>query len=81
MNRDHALLWIDALRSGKYKKGRGSLYAQGRYCALGVLDVVTSGAPRTLRNVSQYGIMVRNNERNYDFNRMADHIEQNWESL
>lgn len=31
--------WVTALRSGKYKQGRGQLYdrATGKYCVLGVL--------------------------------------------
>jgi hypothetical protein len=29
--------WIEALRSGKYKQGRGKLCEKGEYCCLGVL--------------------------------------------
>ncbi len=29
--------WVGALRSGKYKQGRGYLRYQDRYCCLGVL--------------------------------------------
>ena len=34
--------WIKALRSGKYKQGRGTYYNRqtGRYCCLGVLAAV-----------------------------------------
>ena len=30
-------LWVDALRSGKYSQGRGSLHYEDSYCCLGVL--------------------------------------------
>lgn len=36
MNREHVQLWIDALRSGKYKKLRNALHRDDRFCALGV---------------------------------------------
>jgi hypothetical protein len=29
-------LWVDALRSGEYKQGKGYLNEAGRYCCLGV---------------------------------------------
>ncbi len=33
--------WIDALRSGKYEQGRGSLHPGDKYCCLGVIcDVI-----------------------------------------
>lgn len=33
--------WLEALRSGKYEQGRGSLCYDGKHCCLGVLqDVV-----------------------------------------
>lgn len=32
-----AKAWVKALRSGKYKQGKGSLFENGRYCCLGVL--------------------------------------------
>lgn len=30
--------WSDALRSGDYEQGKGYLYANGKYCCLGVLQ-------------------------------------------
>jgi len=30
-------LWVEALRSGKYRQGKGYLNNNGRYCCLGVL--------------------------------------------
>lgn len=32
-----AKAWVKALRSGKYKQGKGALFENGRYCCLGVL--------------------------------------------
>ncbi|MDE1971255.1 MAG: hypothetical protein KGI50_06815 [Patescibacteria group bacterium] len=32
--------WIDALRSGKYKKGKKFLCSHGHYCCLGVACVI-----------------------------------------
>lgn len=39
MNREIALQWVDALKSGKYQQGTGTLRAQhdDKYCCLGVL--------------------------------------------
>lgn len=38
MKKDIKKLWVKALRSGKYKQGRGELKTvKGRYCCLGVL--------------------------------------------
>lgn len=41
-NRTNIRLWVDALRSGKFTQGRGVLYDRnlGRYCCLGVANVV-----------------------------------------
>ena len=36
MNEDLRQLWIDALSSGKYKKGIGYLRLKDKYCCLGV---------------------------------------------
>ena len=30
--------WVDALRSGKYEQGKLSLFKDGKYCCLGVLQ-------------------------------------------
>jgi hypothetical protein len=32
--------WVDALRSGQYKQGRGCLRYEDRYCCLGVLAAI-----------------------------------------
>ena len=37
MNQEIKKKWVDALRSGKYKQGRGRLKASGKFCCLGVL--------------------------------------------
>lgn len=35
--------WVAALRSGKYKQGKGTLLAGGKYCCLGVLCEIVNG--------------------------------------
>lgn len=37
MNKKQAQKWIDALRSGEYKQGKGTLQNKLGYCCLGVL--------------------------------------------
>lgn len=41
--------WVDALRSGKYKKTRGTLYERGAYCVLGVAGAVAGYETGALR--------------------------------
>lgn len=36
-NIEHIRLWVDALRSGKYKQGSGYLRQGDKYCCLGVV--------------------------------------------
>ncbi len=41
MNPEIKAAWLEALRSGRYKQGRGSLRENDEYCCLGVLcDIV-----------------------------------------
>lgn len=40
MKKAHALKWIKALRSGKYKQTTGVLRSDQGYCCLGVLDQI-----------------------------------------
>lgn len=37
MKKDIADKWVGALRSGKYKQGRGALHRGDKFCCLGVL--------------------------------------------
>lgn len=37
--------WVEALRSGRYRQGKGSLRAEGAYCCLGVLCDVVGEVP------------------------------------
>jgi len=37
MKQDIAKIWVEALRSGKYKQGKEFLLANNKYCCLGVL--------------------------------------------
>ncbi len=36
--------WLPALRGGQYQQGKSLLHSDGRYCCLGVLHEVCSGA-------------------------------------
>lgn len=36
VNRDAIRKWVDALRSGEYEQGTGTLHPDGQYCCLGV---------------------------------------------
>lgn len=36
LNRENIRLWVDALRSGDFVQGKGSLAQDGKYCCLGV---------------------------------------------
>lgn len=45
MNPKYKASWVRALRSGKFRQGRGELYRCGKRCCLGVLCEI-SGVPR-----------------------------------
>lgn len=52
--------WLDALRSGKYAQGEGYLAVDGKYCCLGVLQMVVDGkvemqAPSLASFLPSYG--------------------------
>lgn len=57
--------WVDALRSGKYKQGKGMLYngSNDSYCCLGVaaevcgLDMVLHGEHAAIPNIRTQEIM------------------------
>lgn len=36
--------WVAALRSGEHEQGENFLYAEGRYCCLGVLHLLVTGS-------------------------------------
>lgn len=54
--------WINALRSGDYHKGRGSLKHEEKYCCLGVLDDIfpsmclKGGSSSFLSNYKKIGL-------------------------
>lgn len=56
-NKKRVQLWVDALRSGKYKQARGRLETSGgEYCCLGVAcDVAIANGIDIDRQVSKYG--------------------------
>ena len=37
MNKEWKQKWVEALRSGKYEQGQGTLKSNNKYCCLGVL--------------------------------------------
>lgn len=44
MDRQIAMKWVEALRSGEYKQGKGNLKQDGNFCCLGVLcDISKQG--------------------------------------
>lgn len=63
MNKDIAMKWVFALRSGKYTQGRGALKNKyGAYCCLGVLcDISALGSWDGLEGFSST-YTVRNEE-------------------
>ena len=46
-------LWVKALRSGKYNKGKGALSYQGSFCCLGVLCEVMKEQGFPLRTIEE----------------------------
>lgn len=44
MNKQIKKVWIDALRSGKYKQGKEAMYEDGTHCCLGVLAEIYATA-------------------------------------
>ncbi len=58
MKPDIKAQWLEALRSGKYKQGRGMLYREGKYCVIGVLKFAV--AANSVDNVL-HGLYGRNN--------------------
>lgn len=45
MDKDIKKLWVDALRSGKYKQGKNLLKKEDCFCCLGVLCEISDKAP------------------------------------
>ena len=39
--------WLNALRSGEYEQGSGRLECDGKYCCLGVLQMIADGEVET----------------------------------
>lgn len=56
MNKDIADKWVEALRSGKYKQGRGLLKGEVGFCCLGVLCDISnlSTSERDDMNLNTY---------------------------
>ena len=47
MNPEMKAKWVEALRSGEYKQGKGALRREGMFCCLGVLCDLHSKETRT----------------------------------
>ncbi len=58
MNKEIAEKWVAALRSGKYKQGRGALNKNDSFCCLGVLCDIseTSNWRRFVDGVCAYSV-------------------------
>lgn len=55
MKLDVAKKWVKALRSGKYKQGRGALCEDEKYCCLGVLcEVAIKDGVKLKKEDSEY---------------------------
>lgn len=83
--------WTAALRSGKYKQGKGWLYKDDKYCCLGVYadlnDIATEIGGNELAYlpalewekldmpIKQSNLSALNDGREFTFNQIADVIE------
>ena len=80
--------WVEALRSGEYKQGLGVLQVGGRFCCLGVLEMVADGnvecsampSPEWLRNHGVLALDLQlvsmNDTLGSSFREIADYIEK-----
>lgn len=57
--------WIAALRSGEYKKGKGALLSNGKYCCLGVLTNLWCKETGRKWKMDKYGYGFIGSEDNY----------------
>lgn len=61
MNQEVKKLWVDALRSGEYQQGKGSLRNDNKYCCLGVLCdlAVSSGVCKCRSGIFPGNVLYR----------------------
>ncbi len=93
MNKELAMKWCAALRSGKYKQGKKKLKHAGRYCCLGVLSEI-EGTKILARDETYNGdslktgvgvfnnggrCLAKINDSGITFPEIADIIERHWE--
>ena len=87
MDKNFKTKWVEALRSGKYNKGIGNLYQDGRYCCIGVAYLlfdpafnicVTSEAAKIIGlEPNERDVLVDMNDyQDKSFAEIADYIEQ-----
>lgn len=55
MKKDIAKKWVEALRSGKYVQGKGTLINDGNHCCLGVLCEISGFGGSGDHGWQQYG--------------------------
>lgn len=55
MNIELLKKWVTALRGNKYKRTKFSLYADGAYCAMGVLAAVSVGKKEVPQEITTNG--------------------------
>lgn len=83
MDKELKTKWVAALRSGKYKQGRGEYRSDdGCYCALGVLLNVMAHygwAYSNTRRLVAAGLrpdrVIKDNDNGLSFNEIADKVE------
>ncbi len=66
MKFEHLMKWVNALRSGKYKKTEGQLSNKDGYCALGVLHQALKHPLRSYTGnavCNEYGVSLNFKER------------------
>lgn len=54
MKSDLKKRWLKALRGGRFRQGKGGLFEDDRYCCLGVLCHVKTGAPPKVEPFNYY---------------------------
>ncbi len=85
--------WINALKSGEYKQGKGALYVDGHFCCIGVGCSVKGASIEDLDGRSywplnqdfsvdlmqdeQEALVCLNDTKKKTFPEIADYIEQN----
>lgn len=72
--------WVEALRSGKYKKGTGALHRKTRYCCLGVFleEVCKTQGTWEVVNAGLYRWVPKNNRDYWESDTLPDAISNKY---